>query len=332
MPDQAQFDVFLCHNSEDKPEVKQIANQLKQRKIRPWLDEWELRPGFSWQPILEEQIEQIHSAAVFVGKNGLGPWQEQEIESFLREFVDRRCPVIPVLLSNASKEPKLPVFLKGLTWVDFRQQGQDSGSMAKLIWGITGVKPDSQATWTLDSNPIEPKQDLTLLQADDLKSEKGVDYTDLQDLLARQQWKEADQETRKVMLQAAERTEQGYLDSDDIGKFPCVDLRTIDQLWVKYSNGHFGFSVQKKIWKQVGGKVDWETECKLGDRVGWRKNRSWLGYSDLTFSLDAPAGHLPLINVGLVEKSEVLDFLVGFLRRRVFGTMFLIFLLSRRDL
>jgi eukaryotic-like serine/threonine-protein kinase len=118
-------------------------------------------------------------------------------------------------------------------------------------------------------------------------------YQKLQQLLAAGQWKEADQETARVMLQVAGREEEGYLDVDSINNFPCEDLRTIDQLWVKYSMSRFGFSVQKKIWLEVGGKVDYETECKLGDRVGWRKNGSWMNYDDLTFTLQAPLGHLP---------------------------------------
>lgn len=132
------FDVFLCHNNEDKPTVKQIGERLKTRGILPWLDEWELRPGFPWQPMLESQIERIKSAAVFVGKDGMGPWQEQEVAAFLREFVNRGCPVIPVLLEYAPAEPKLPLFLRGFTWVDFRKQDPDPWK--RLLWGITGVK------------------------------------------------------------------------------------------------------------------------------------------------------------------------------------------------
>jgi hypothetical protein len=79
---------------------------------------------------------------VFVGKKGrkkfIGPWQEMELEAFLREFVNRSCPVIPVLLSNAPKQPKLPIFLKGMTWVDFSKQDPDP--LEQLIWGITGEK------------------------------------------------------------------------------------------------------------------------------------------------------------------------------------------------
>jgi eukaryotic-like serine/threonine-protein kinase len=131
----------------------------------------------------------------------------------------------------------------------------------------------------------------------ELKSAREVDYTRLRDLLIAGEWKEADLETRNVMLKAARREQEGDLDMDSIESFPCDDLRTIDQLWHKYSYGRFGFSVQKKIWLSVGGKVDYKTECKLGDRVGWRKGKgkegSWLNYSDLTFNKTAPRGHLP---------------------------------------
>ena len=70
------FDVFLCHNSEDKPDVKTLGEDLKQRGILPWLDEWELPPGRPWQRELEAQISQIKSVAIFVGQSGLGPWQQ----------------------------------------------------------------------------------------------------------------------------------------------------------------------------------------------------------------------------------------------------------------
>jgi len=97
------FDVFLCHNNIDKLAIKHIAEQLKARGILPWLDEWELRPGMSWQRLLEAQISSIKTAAVFVGKDGIGPWQHNELDAFLREFNERGIPVIPVLLLDTPK-------------------------------------------------------------------------------------------------------------------------------------------------------------------------------------------------------------------------------------
>ena len=130
------FDVFLCHNGKDKPAVMEIGKQLKEYGILPWLDQWELRPGLPWQRLLEQQIEKINSAAVFVGENGIGPWEQEELEAFLREFTRRGCPVIPVLLPNTRTEVKLPPFLSGRTWADFRKQVPDP--LDQLYWGITG--------------------------------------------------------------------------------------------------------------------------------------------------------------------------------------------------
>ena len=130
----------------------------------------------------------------------------------------------------------------------------------------------------------------------ELKSEKGVDYTKLRDLLAAGKWKEADQETAEVMLIAAGRTREGWLDVESIDNFPCEDLRTINQLWLHYSNGKFGFSVQKEIYSSLGGMREYNEEVwkNFSARVGWRKGETWLSYSDLTFDVKlAPPAHLP---------------------------------------
>ncbi len=145
------------------------------------------------------------------------------------------------------------------------------------------------------------------LNTDELSSEQQVDYTHLRNLLKLGKWKEADQETLAVMLKVAKPLRvigsvSGMLITDEIAEFPCTDLSTIDRLWVKYSNGRFGFSVQKRLWESVGGTPDTNYyydsdvyQC-FGDCVGWRVNSSWLGYDELTFSLAAPEGHLPGID------------------------------------
>ena len=123
-------------------------------------------------------------------------------------------------------------------------------------------------------------------------------YRKLEELLAAGDWKGADQETYEVMLAVANRKEQGWLTEDSINEFPCEDLRAINGLWVRYSQGKFGFSVQKEIYVACGAKLNgyypsdeiWEA---FGDRVGWCCEGEWLSYSDLSFSLDAPCGNLP---------------------------------------
>ncbi|MBO1047666.1 MAG: GUN4 domain-containing protein [Dolichospermum sp. DEX182a] len=92
------------------------------------------------------------------------------------------------------------------------------------------------------------------IDTDDLGSEKGIDYSKLRYLLAAQNWEEADKETYEVMIKAVGKKSDEWFTSDELLNFPCQDIRTIDQLWVNYSNGRFGFSVQKEIYLSVGGK------------------------------------------------------------------------------
>jgi hypothetical protein len=134
----AQFDVFLCHNSDDKDVIRELNARLKEKNIRTWLDEEQLQPGRPWQDELEKQIPSINCVVIAVGKTGTGPWQDMEIRAFLAEFVKRGCPVIPVLLSDCTDIPKLPLFLNQFTWVDLRKIKPDPFNL--LLWGITGKK------------------------------------------------------------------------------------------------------------------------------------------------------------------------------------------------
>jgi hypothetical protein len=130
------FDVFLCHNVADKPAVRDLSRRLRERGILPWLDEEQLPPGRPWQQELDQRIDDIGAAAVIIGPSGVGPWQNHELMAFLRAFVERGSPVIPVLLPGG-KQPALPVLLRGMTWVDLAAHD----ALDRLVWGITGTKP-----------------------------------------------------------------------------------------------------------------------------------------------------------------------------------------------
>ena len=137
MPEE--FDVFLSHNSRDKPAVEKIADLLRGRGLSVWLDKDELRPGLPWQKGLEEGVRASRSVAVFVGEDGLGPWQEPEMEAFLTRARREEIPVIPVLLPNCPDSPDLTLFLEAMTWVDLRE-GLTEEDLSRLVWGITGTK------------------------------------------------------------------------------------------------------------------------------------------------------------------------------------------------
>ncbi|MGF1603732.1 MAG: GUN4 domain-containing protein [Thermosynechococcaceae cyanobacterium] len=128
-----------------------------------------------------------------------------------------------------------------------------------------------------------------------LHSEVGLDYQRLQDLLMDQNYREADQETWHLMLQATERQAEGCLDLRSLRQFPQVDLTTIDQLWQGLSQGRFGFTVQKQIYQSLGGKAifNYPVWAAFGQQMGWLSAGQWLHYGDLNFSPQAPRGSFP---------------------------------------
>jgi len=137
---------------------------------------------------------------------------------------------------------------------------------------------------------------------------RGLLYQNLEDHLEHQRWYEADQETWKLMLKVADREEEGWLREEDIKNFPCEDLLSIDRLWVKYSDGLYGLSVQKQIYVECGGKLDFsypsaKTWDKFCDRTAWKSEGKWLDYPDQFFlnKFINVKGHLPRLEVGFTR-------------------------------
>lgn len=122
-------------------------------------------------------------------------------------------------------------------------------------------------------------------------AQTSLRYFKLAYYLQQGDFKEADLETYKVMKIVGDFAHKGYLNSKDIQCFPREDLRIIDQLWVKYSKGKFGFSVQKTIYAETGNPLDGkyykESFKRFMHEVGWRD-------LELTFDTSAPIGHLPV--------------------------------------
>ncbi|PSB34696.1 GUN4 domain-containing protein [Stenomitos frigidus] len=125
-------------------------------------------------------------------------------------------------------------------------------------------------------------------------------YQQLETYLQNQQWRDADVETYRMMIQTINK-EFGWFSAEDLQTFPCLDLLILDDLWLKYSKDEsgtskFGFSVQKQIWIECGSPTEYDDNWKkFGDRVGWRKDNLWLKFPDLTFNLKkSPKGEFPV--------------------------------------
>ncbi len=149
--------------------------------------------------------------------------------------------------------------------------------------GILSLYGERIKTEKLGKKMVEPNS---------FSSVTNSNCSKLQELLQAGKWEEADNETLAIMLRATNRELQGWLDIEHIQQFPDSELNTVNQLWLNYSNGHFGFSVQKSLWqKSYSQNFIWE--------VGWFKLSSWANGSQgefnfqTIFDITAPQGHLP---------------------------------------
>ena len=140
-----QFDVFLSHNSQDKPAVKWLATKLEdEAKLTVFLDSWNLVPGNPWQEDLETALNNSRAVAVFLGPAGISGWHNEELREALANRVeDPERRVIPVLLPGTTMPEKdqIPSFLERLTWVDFRPGLDDEEAFRRLVAGIRGQAP-----------------------------------------------------------------------------------------------------------------------------------------------------------------------------------------------
>lgn len=156
------------------------------------------------------------------------------------------------------------------------------------------IREQPQSPSSPSTTPVPSSPSSTPVPSSSSEPSVTVDYSKLEGFLTARQWKEADRETTNLMLSVAGREEEGWLDSESIQNFPCDVLVAIDELWVNHSNSKFGFSVQRRIWEEVGDPTWLGVGEEFFDRVGWRKEGSWLDYSSLQFNPEiSPAGELP---------------------------------------
>jgi len=127
-----------------------------------------------------------------------------------------------------------------------------------------------------------------------LRSQGGIDYTTLQQLLVKQDFLAADRLTLEKLCELAGPTalQRKWLYFSEVDNFPIADLQTINTLWLIHSQGKFGFSVQRELWLSLS--KNWE---KLWLKIGWKTGNNWTRYPNgFTWDLAAPKGHLPLSN------------------------------------
>jgi hypothetical protein len=116
----------------------------------------------------------------------------------------------------------------------------------------------------------------------------SVSIRGLEQLLEEKQWEEADKETSWLLRLASETELKIEPTLNTVDHLPCADLQAMDRLWIQYSQGRFGFSVQRQIYDHVVHDGGFKKTLDIINRVDelTKSNKK-------QFNLNAPVGHLP---------------------------------------
>ena len=111
--------LFLCHASEDKPFVDQLARELDRRALFAWYDKREIFVGDS---IVEKVNSGLQSSdfliAVLSPRSVSKPWVVREMSSSLmRQLRDKGIRILPLVIETC----EIPPLFVDLKYADFRE-------------------------------------------------------------------------------------------------------------------------------------------------------------------------------------------------------------------
>lgn len=116
--------VFLSYSRKDFDTVHSLAERLRRRNYRVWMDKSEIQAGSNWQQAIHTAIKASSALVVVLSPHSLASeWVDIEFN----EALDMKVKVIPYMLGAPMSD--LPVRLKKIDAID----GNESDAFEKLI-------------------------------------------------------------------------------------------------------------------------------------------------------------------------------------------------------
>jgi len=121
MPESHKLRVFLCHDSRDKPIVRELYQRLSTESwIDPWLDEAKLYPGQDWDLEIDNAVETTDAVVFCVSNNSVTKegYVQKEIRKILdkaEEKPEQTIFIIPLRLD----ETPTPLRVRKFQYIDY---------------------------------------------------------------------------------------------------------------------------------------------------------------------------------------------------------------------
>ena len=132
MPGKSDYQIFLAHANEDKPQVRELYRQLQEAGYRPWLDEEDLLPGQSWRDEIPKAIKKSDLFVACLSKQSIAKrsYVQREFRLALNLLAERppgEIYLIPLKLDDCEipdlRREEYGVALRDLQWLDYWKPG-----------------------------------------------------------------------------------------------------------------------------------------------------------------------------------------------------------------
>jgi WD40 repeat protein len=135
------FDVFVSHNSADKPRARDLAKKLRDAGLRVWFDEWAIRPGDDIFLSVEHALEKSRVLALCMTKNAFrSDWVGLERSTVLfRDPSNKGRRFVPLLMEAC----EIPDTLRRYAYIDYHDDNADG--LEKLIASCREMPEESLA-------------------------------------------------------------------------------------------------------------------------------------------------------------------------------------------
>ena len=158
--------VFLCHSSEDKPFVRELAKRLNENNILVWLDEAEIKIGDSLVDKIAKGVQYTDFLIVVLSKKSVAStWVQKEFNLAMhKEISKNKVVVLPVKVDNCT----IPPILIDKVFADFSEKEKFEESLIKLLQALgineismfeedTRNKGNNHNSWGNEESPDDEK-------------------------------------------------------------------------------------------------------------------------------------------------------------------------------
>ncbi len=173
--------IFISYSHKDKDFVDKLALILVDKRIKVFIDRWEMKLGDSITNKIQDAISDASYLMVVLSKNSVeSDWCKREITTALMlELEKKRVVLLPILLEDC----EIPLFLRDKYYADFRNSFDDGlstvfESLSKMnnddAGRVTNINEpetfsDYAINWGLRGNNFELNIDVVEYSIDESK-------------------------------------------------------------------------------------------------------------------------------------------------------------------